>query len=263
VLTALGAIAPAPGGLPGSPITPSSTASAIGNSRGLIPIGPSLSVGAYAAPRAPSILVPRYVTGPDRTGMICHVSDSEVSREARAITPPRDPKIRWWSRISPWLWGLLILAAVAAVAATQLPRIEAISAASRPRPSSTAASATPSLVGPVYTQAMVTGRSFARADLRGAILAHLDLRGKDFQGADAAGAVFAGSLLDGVNLSHVNLRGANLAGACLRGAILTKAELAGADFTGADVTGATITPATTSSAIGWASIPASSVCKPG
>jgi Pentapeptide repeats (8 copies) len=228
---------------------------------GLYPLVPPYKWELTPRSRRRRSLSAKWVTQPDRTGMICDVSNQEASPEARAAVSPHDPRIHWWSRVSPWWWGLLALVAIAVITATQVPRISALSSAPRSKPSTAPPSATATLSGPAYTQAMVTGRNFVRADLAGAVLEHLDLRGKDFQGADAAGAVFTGSLLDGVNLSGADLRGANLRDACLRGAILTRAELAGADFTGADVTGATVTPATTSTAIGWASIPDSPVCR--
>jgi hypothetical protein len=175
-------------------------------------------------------------------------------------SPPGPPRIHWWSRPSPWLWGLVVLLVIAVIAATQVPRVSAMFSAPGPEPRSAAPTVAPTLSGPAYTQAMVAGRNFIGADLRGARLMHLDLRGKNFQRADAAGAVFAGSLLNGANLSDADLRGADLSGTCLHGATLTGAELSGADFTGADVTGATVTPAATSETIAWASISAPSVC---
>ena len=188
--------------------------------------------------------------------------DQEPAPDNRTVPALPEPKIRWWSRVSPWLWGLVVLLAIAIIVITQVPRTSAVPPAPRPKPSAATPSVTPLLSGLAYTQAMVAGRNFADADLRGAVLQHLDLRGMDFQWAHAAGAVFAGSLLDGANLSHADLRGADLRDACLRGAILTGAKLAGADFTGADVTGAMITLSATATAIAWASIPSASVCLP-
>lgn len=193
--------------------------------------------------------------------MICDVSDPVNPPNSQSVmVPPDEPGIRWWNRLSPWLWGLVVLLVIAAIAATQVPRLHAIFSAPAHKPSLAGTTSVPTLSGPVYTQAMVAGRNFAHADLRGALLAHLDLRGKNFYHVNAAGAVFAGSLLNGVNLSHADLRGADLRGACLRGAILIGARLGGADFTGADVTDTTITPAATSTAMGWASISSPSVC---
>ena len=164
------------------------------------------------------------------------------------MEPPSEPRIRWWSRISPWWWGLMILVAIVVVLATQVPRI---ASAPRAKPTSTAPSTAPTLSGPVYSQALVAGHDFEATNLSAAVLMHLDLRGKDFQHANAVGTVFADSLLNGADFAHADLRGANLRGTCLRGAILTGADLAGADFTDADVTGATVTAAATSAAIGW------------
>jgi Pentapeptide repeats (8 copies) len=168
-------------------------------------------------------------------------------------TPPREPRIHWWSRPSPWLWGFVLVLLVAAVTLSQVPRIAGLRPAlAKPSVVSTAG---PALSGVDYTQAMVGNVSFAGANLRGARLEHLDLRGQGFQRANASGAVFAGSLLNGANLSHADLRGADLRDTCLRGAILSGAKLAGADFTGADVTGATVRAGATARAIGWGSIP--------
>lgn len=172
-------------------------------------------------------------------------------------------KTRWMGHLSPWALGLGVLVVIGALVASQVPRLSAIFAKeAKARPSATATS-TPTLSGRAYTQAMIADRDFTRADLRGARLIHLDLRGKNFQHAHAAGAVFADSLLNGANFSHADLRGADLRDTCLRGAILANTDLSGADFTGADVTGALVTPSATSLAIGWASIPASSVCPAG
>lgn len=191
--------------------------------------------------------------------MICDVSD-QAQPAARPPAPPEEPKIRWWSRRSPWAWGFVILVVVLVVLATAVPRLAGKTCASQPKAASTPSVAAPTLSGQAYSQALVAGRDFASADLNGAILADLDLRGKDFQNANAAGAVFADSLMNGVNFAHADLRGANLRDACLRGAILNGAELAGADFTGADVTGATVTHAARSAAIGWGSTAKPSVC---
>jgi hypothetical protein len=189
--------------------------------------------------------------------MICDVSYSDEG--------PRESGPHWWARPSPWLWGLLILLAIAA---TQAPRIASMlsgvtskprtEAPARPRPAASAVA--PALSGPDYTQAMVAGRDFIGADLHGARLAHLDLRGQNFRGADVAGVIFAGSLLNGVNLSHADLRGADLRYSCLRGAKLTGTDLAGADFTGADITGTIVRPRQVAKAIGWASGESPSPC---
>lgn len=196
--------------------------------------------------------------------MIFRMSDQGAKPGTRS-----DPSIakasknRWLGRLSPWAWGLGILIAIGAITLTQVPRLSAtVATGAKPRPTA-AVTGTPPLSGRAYTQGMIGSRDFARADLRGARLIRLDLRGKSFQYADAAGAVFAGSLLNGANLSHADLRGADLRGACLRGADLAGADLAGTDFTGADVTGAVVSPAATAQAIAWGSVPSPQVCPGG
>lgn len=190
--------------------------------------------------------------------MICGVPDSQVSPDRKPVIEQSDePKSRWWARPTPWLWGLLVLLAIAA---TQLPRISSVVSAPKPQPSPATHAAAPRLAGLAYTQAMVTNHDFAGADLRGARLAHLDLRGEDFEHADAAGAVFTGSLLNGADFAQADLRGADLRDTCLRGSILTGASLAGADFTGADVTGAAVSSLATAEAIGWTPISDSTAC---
>lgn len=200
-----------------------------------------------------------YVTWSDRTGMICDVPDPQAPQPP-AVIAPRELKPSWWSRPSPWFWGLVVLLLIAAIAVTQVSRLSAVFSARGAKHNQAASAVLPTLSGPAYTQAMVAAHNFIGANLRGARLVHLDLRGKSFRHADAAGAIFAGSLLNGANFSHADLRGADLRGTCLRGAKFTGADLAGADFTDADVTAATVPPAATSSAIGWASGSASSVC---
>jgi hypothetical protein len=194
--------------------------------------------------------------------MIYWVSDREAPTASRQPTPPPEPRMGRWSRLSPWWWGLITLVALLIIVATQVPRIASISSATRSKPSSTPTSAAPFMSGPAYTPALAAGRDFASADLSGVLLAHLDLRGKDFQHANAAGAVFVGSMLNGANFAHADLRGADLRDTCLRGAIFTGAELSGADFTGADVTGATVTSTAISTAIGWGSTTNPAVCVP-
>jgi hypothetical protein len=188
--------------------------------------------------------------------MICDVSDPEATQTEESVTA-RKMRAHWWGHLSPWLWGLVI---VLAIAATQVPRISSMVSKGEPKSGPAALAVAPTLSGKAYSQAMVAGRDFVGADLRGARLAHLDLRGTDFQRADAAGAVFTGSLLNGANFSQANLRGADLRDTCMRGSILTGAKLAGSDFTGADVTGTTVTSVATSNAIGWGSSLDSSAC---
>ena len=197
-----------------------------------------------------------------KAGIIYDVSDPEPASSRQTANGGR-AKVHWWSRPSPWWYGLAILLAIAGILATQAPRASTVASAQRRVPGSTPPPALPVQAGQTYTPAMVAGRNFIGADLRGARLMYLDLRGKNFQGADAAGAIFAGSFLNGANLSEANLRGADLRDTCLRGADLTEAQLAGADFTDADVTGATIAPAAKTEIIGWTASSASSVCPGG
>lgn len=201
--------------------------------------------------------------------MIYGVSDLQATQQPQGAHGPEESMApaelgpRWWVRLSPWSWGLVALLVIAGIAVTQVPRLSDGSPTRARSPNPPTATALPMLSGPTYTKSMVSGRDFISADLRGALLERLDLRGKNFQRADAAGAVFAGSLLNGAIFTHANLRGADFRDTCLRGADLTGAQLAGADFTGADVTGATLAPGATYQVIGWASIPASSVCPAG
>tara|TARA_R110000787_G_scaffold22528_8_gene65334 strand:- start:130 stop:708 length:579 start_codon:yes stop_codon:yes gene_type:complete len=83
-------------------------------------------------------------------------------------------------------------------------------------------------------QLFETGRCL-RCDLRGASLAHKDLRGVDLSGAHLIGANLEtadmrGANLGGAWLARANLRHANLAGASLLGAYLVDADLTGADL---------------------------------
>lgn len=196
-----------------------------------------------------------------RTGMICVVPDPRAARKAPTVTaPPDQMRVRWWSRLSPWLSGALILLVVAGIAVTQVPRLPTVFSAGVTRSSSASSTASPVLSGLTYTQSTVADREFVDQDLRGDQLVDLDLRGKDFQGADAAGAIFAGSFLNGANFSDADLRGADLRDTCLRGVNFTGAELAGADFTGAEITGATVVTGATSETVGWTSISASRAC---
>jgi hypothetical protein len=195
--------------------------------------------------------------------MICGVPDPPAAQQPPAVNSPQELRLSWWSRPSPWFWGLVVLLLIAATAVTQVPRLSAVFSPRGAKHNHVAPALLPTLSGTAYTQVMVVGRDFIGANLRGARLVRLDLRGKDFQDADAAGAMFAGSLLNGANFSHADLRGADLRGACLRGAEFNGANLAGADFTNADVTGATVASTSTSTAIGWGSGSESSVCPEG
>jgi hypothetical protein len=90
-----------------------------------------------------------------------------------------------------------------------------------------------------------------RADLRGANLYDVNLRGADLTGADLRKAYLfradlTGTTLTGADLSRANLRDADLSGtdlryAYLRGADLSGADLSEADFGGANLRGAHLT----------------------
>lgn len=190
------------------------------------------------------------------------MAPQEADKAAGADNKDKARKSRRSVSLSPWAWGLGILIAVGALTVTQVPRLSAVATQAKGSAAVTPAD-TPSLSGRVYTQLMVGGHDFSGADLRGVLLLHLDLRGKSFARADVAGAVFEGSFLNGADLSYADLRGADLRDTCLRGADLAGAELAGADFTGADVTGATVSPAAAAQAIAWGSAASPSVCPAG
>lgn len=221
----------------------------------------TLPLVAYAVLQVPSTLSANRGTWPDRTGKISGrarlAGDGETSYGRGSHM-----SARWWARPSPWLWGLVALLAIAGLAVMQEPRLRVACSARESKPGPAGATA-PTLSGLVYTPAMVADCNFKGADLSGARLVHLDLRGKDFQDANATGAMFTDSLLSGVNLSHANLRGADLRGTCLRGANLTGTKLAGANFTDAEVTGVTISPGAVSDAIGWTLTSDSLACSPG
>lgn len=85
------------------------------------------------------------------------------------------------------------------------------------------------LRGATVTQAQATKLNFRGAELSGAVLNWLSLRGKPMEGVTAPGASFRHA-----NLSFASLRGADLSGsdlsyACLIGTIFTGATLNGAD----------------------------------
>jgi len=190
--------------------------------------------------------------------MISNVANPDTTRAAEPMEAhPDGPKPHWWSRASPWLWGLL---ALAVIVGTQVPRVHHVFLSGTLKPSAVATTSTPQLSGVDYSQAMVASANFVNADLQGARLRNLDLRGKEFRKADAAGAIFSGSLLNGADLSGADLRGADFSDACLQGSNLTGAQLAGANFTGADVAGASASPAALADALGWDSVPTSSTC---
>ena len=198
------------------------------------------------------------MTLPHETGMISHVASTDTTQTREPTEAhPDGPKPHWWSRLSPWLWGLL---ALVLIVGTQVPRIHQVFSSGAPKPAAVATTGTPQLSGVDYSQAMAATANFVDANLDGARLENLDLRGKEFTGTDAAGAIFSGSLLNGADFTGADLRGANFSNACLQGSNLTGAQLAGANFTGADVAGASIAPATIADTLGWDSVPTASIC---
>jgi hypothetical protein len=101
---------------------------------------------------------------------------------------------------------------------------------------------------------MINGHSInPGANLSGACLIYVDLRGADLRGANLRGADLSGANLSEANLSEANLSEANLRRANLRGADLIKVNLSGADLikvnlSGADLRGADLRGANLSEA---------------
>ena len=107
---------------------------------------------------------------------------------------------------------------------------------------------------------MAGKRSFCRADLRGANLYGVFLRGADLRFADLSGADLRWASLRWANLYNANLRYANLGWADLhradlRGTDLEWASLGGVDLRGAKLNGADLTGAyLRESNLGWADL---------
>jgi hypothetical protein len=85
--------------------------------------------------------------------------------------------------------------------------------------------------------------SCAKANLRGAAIANLDLSGADLsganlQGARASGAKFVGANLQGTDFDSADLAKADFGNANLRNSNLLGARLDGANWSGADLSGA-------------------------
>jgi hypothetical protein len=100
----------------------------------------------------------------------------------------------------------------------------------------------PSLLDADLRGAQLAHGRFAGADLRGALLDHLECRsGPDY--TDLRGARLQGAFLRGARLGQADLRDALLGGAHLEGANLDKAELEGADLAGATYDSRTTFPA--------------------
>lgn len=91
----------------------------------------------------------------------------------------------------------------------------------------------------------VDGWENMRADLSGANLGEVILRGislefADLSGADLSDADLSGADLSDANLRYADLRGTNLSGADLSGANLRNANLSGADLRDAILSGANL-----------------------
>ena len=80
-----------------------------------------------------------------------------------------------------------------------------------------------------------------RANLTGADLTWVGLRGANLMRANLTGADLTGANLTWVGLTGANLTRADLTGANLTRANLMRANLTGADLTGADLTGTDLT----------------------
>src|SRR5215472_5217858 len=118
--------------------------------------------------------------------MIYGVSDLQATQQPQAAPGPpgksaTEFRPRWWARPSPWLSGLVALLVIAGITVTQVPRLTASSPARPHSPIRPTRTALPILSGQAFTQPMIAGRGFIGADLRGAQLERLDLRGENFQ----------------------------------------------------------------------------------
>ena len=99
------------------------------------------------------------------------------------------------------------------------------------------------LRGADLTRADLAGAYLTGISLTGAYLVEADLAGTDLRRADLTGANLAGANLRKANLARANLTGANLARSDLRGANLTGADLTRSDLRRANLTGADLTEA--------------------
>ena len=88
------------------------------------------------------------------------------------------------------------------------------------------------------------GLDASRSDVSKADFTDAVLTGATFAGADATGAVFANARLGGADLSVATFSKADLSGADLTNAVLRRANLKGADLKGVVLTGADLTGAT-------------------
>jgi uncharacterized protein YjbI with pentapeptide repeats len=80
-----------------------------------------------------------------------------------------------------------------------------------------------------------TGKEGQRAELTGADLTKVSLKGANLSGADLQKAKLSGAHLSGADLSKANLRDADLSGADLSGAYLFDTDLSGANLKEADL----------------------------
>lgn len=78
------------------------------------------------------------------------------------------------------------------------------------------------------------------ADLSGAALGEVKMRGFPLEGADLSGVILSGADLSGAALNNANLSDAFLNGTNLQVAIMSHANLSHADLSGADLSGANL-----------------------
>ncbi|HIG72114.1 MAG TPA: hypothetical protein EYQ46_19080 [Myxococcales bacterium] len=113
------------------------------------------------------------------------------------------------------------------------------------------------LSGANLTGARLSGINLAGADLTGAVLANADLTGASLSGATLAGTDFSGATLDGANLTSIengtleptNFSGASLVGTFL-GGLFTAADFRNANLTGADLAPVTVPTIDAASLVG-------------
>ncbi|PRY40534.1 pentapeptide repeat protein [Umezawaea tangerina] len=92
------------------------------------------------------------------------------------------------------------------------------------------------LRGQIVDADAIRGRDLQNAQLAGAVLDDLDLRGLNLAGVKAQGASFRRAVLDEVQFTGADLRGADFTDACLERSDLSGAQLGGMIARGADVT---------------------------
>lgn len=104
------------------------------------------------------------------------------------------------------------------------------------------------LRGAVLAYVNLTGVRLFEADLSGAELSGIVLSGADLGEAHLSGAILTGAVLTSAHLSGAHLNGAQMSGAHLSGALLGGADLSDAVLTSADLSGADLGGADLSSA---------------